>query len=78
MLLARCRGEGVAVPTDLGTASSRSMLLPSLCTQDLGTGGRGEKRELGGAGRVGGHPSALTDFFTLPVSGQSRRGDSLF
>lgn len=53
------------------------MLLQSLGTRDLGTGGgegEGSCRR-GKNGRVRGRPPALTDFFNLPVSGQSPRGD---
>lgn len=44
-LLARPQGEGDVIPTDL-SAASRVTLLQSLCTQDLGTVGRGEERKL--------------------------------
>lgn len=44
-LLVRPQGEGDVIPMDL-SAASRVSLLQSLCTQDLGTAGRGEGRKL--------------------------------
>lgn len=44
-LLVRPQGEGDVIPMDL-SAASRVTHLQSLCTQDLGTAGRGEGRKL--------------------------------